>query len=307
MVQACFVSGADEIVLVEASGCVRIYSLARRQYRPAHVQLVKVPRKIFSSSDGSCIFALESEDRANRLLAYHSASFGLKPDCHNIILPDGDPSFFELSSLGHRNLVHVIHMSLDDHTLTSTSLRITQESSSYQFTSRKLNSSLKAEQRAEHGAIHPLISCHEEMWTRFPVVAAVQRETLNQDGRSPSFIHFITPRENIDFGVCFKDMLKRCKKQTKKTFDIRLKTRKILAIAPDDLRLPISSSTFIMGEWIVELLCLLPIQIAVTRENLFLPLKDGVLSSDVESSMLGIDARNRSKYRNIDRPPKNLY
>ncbi|KZT34134.1 hypothetical protein SISSUDRAFT_314112 [Sistotremastrum suecicum HHB10207 ss-3] len=239
VVQACFVSGADEIVLVEASACVRIYSLARRQYRPAHVQLVNVPRRIFSSSDGSCIFALDSEDRVNRLLAYHSASFGLKPDCHKIPLPD------------------------DNHALTSTSLQITQESCSYQFTSRKLNSSLKAEQRAEHAAPHPLISCHEEMWTRFPVVAAVQRETLTQDGRSPSFIQFITPRENIDFGVHFKDMMRRCKKQTKKTFDTRLKTRKVLTVAPDDLRLPISSSTFIMGEWIVELLCLLPIQIAL--------------------------------------------
>ncbi|KAG6327965.1 hypothetical protein ID866_11124 [Astraeus odoratus] len=43
------------------------------------------------------------------------------------------------------------------------------------------------------------------------------------------------------------------------------------------------------GEWIVNLLCLIPIHIAVTRENRFIPLKDGVYSPELEKELLGAD------------------
>ena len=44
-----------------------------------------------------------------------------------------------------------------------------------------------------------------------------------------------------------------------------------------------------LGEWLVDLLCLIPIHIAITRENRFIPLKDGVTSSEWEKSLLGAD------------------
>jgi hypothetical protein len=40
------------------------------------------------------------------------------------------------------------------------------------------------------------------------------------------------------------------------------------------------SSEYQLGEWIIQLCCLIPIQIAVTRNNLFRPLKDGLFSSN---------------------------
>ena len=40
------------------------------------------------------------------------------------------------------------------------------------------------------------------------------------------------------------------------------------------------SSIYEMGEWIIQLCCLIPIQIAVARNNLFQPLKDGLSSND---------------------------
>ena len=49
------------------------------------------------------------------------------------------------------------------------------------------------------------------------------------------------------------------------------------------------SSVFHAGEWLVELLCLIPIQISVTRDNRFIPLKDGVWSPELEHSLLGAD------------------
>ncbi|CAI2161360.1 13694_t:CDS:10 [Funneliformis geosporum] len=42
------------------------------------------------------------------------------------------------------------------------------------------------------------------------------------------------------------------------------------------------SSIYEIGEWIIQLCCLIPIQIAVARNNLFQPLKDGLSSNDIE-------------------------
>lgn len=44
---------------------------------------------------------------------------------------------------------------------------------------------------------------------------------------------------------------------------------------------------FRTGEWLMGILCLIPIHIAVTRENRFIPLKDGVWSAELERGLLG--------------------
>ncbi len=46
-------------------------------------------------------------------------------------------------------------------------------------------------------------------------------------------------------------------------------------------------SSFKAGEWLVDLLCLIPIHIAVTRDNRFIPLRDGIWSAEVERDLLG--------------------
>ena len=46
-------------------------------------------------------------------------------------------------------------------------------------------------------------------------------------------------------------------------------------------------STFLLGEWLVDILCLIPIHIAVARDNRFIPMKDGVMSADYERSLVG--------------------
>lgn len=51
----------------------------------------------------------------------------------------------------------------------------------------------------------------------------------------------------------------------------------------------LATSLFKAGEWLAELLCLIPIQIAVTKENQFAPLKDGVDNEALERRLLGAD------------------
>ncbi|KAH9984573.1 hypothetical protein BJV77DRAFT_1062131 [Russula vinacea] len=48
-------------------------------------------------------------------------------------------------------------------------------------------------------------------------------------------------------------------------------------------------SRFRAGEWLADLLCLIPIHIAITYENRFVPLKDGVVSPRLEKSLLGAE------------------
>ena len=48
-------------------------------------------------------------------------------------------------------------------------------------------------------------------------------------------------------------------------------------------------SCFRAGEWLADLLCLIPIHIAITHENRFVPLKDGVVSPQLEKSLLGAE------------------
>jgi len=43
------------------------------------------------------------------------------------------------------------------------------------------------------------------------------------------------------------------------------------------------------GDWLATLFCLIPVHIAITSQNRFIPLKDGVLSSKFEDSVLGFD------------------
>ncbi|KAF9231334.1 hypothetical protein BU15DRAFT_90941 [Melanogaster broomeanus] len=52
---------------------------------------------------------------------------------------------------------------------------------------------------------------------------------------------------------------------------------------------PWNVSQYRAGEWLVDFLCLIPIHIAITKENRFVPLTDGVYSPDLEKSLLGAD------------------
>ncbi|KDN46510.1 hypothetical protein RSAG8_04163, partial [Rhizoctonia solani AG-8 WAC10335] len=49
------------------------------------------------------------------------------------------------------------------------------------------------------------------------------------------------------------------------------------------------TSEFKLGSFIIELLCLIPLHLAVTRENRFIPLKDGVWDPEYERSLLGAE------------------
>lgn len=50
-----------------------------------------------------------------------------------------------------------------------------------------------------------------------------------------------------------------------------------------------------MGDWLVGLFCLIPIHLAITGSNRFIPLKDGVISPEFEQSLLGANVAQISE------------
>lgn len=50
-----------------------------------------------------------------------------------------------------------------------------------------------------------------------------------------------------------------------------------------------------MGDWLVGLFCLIPIHLAITGSNRFIPLKNGVISPEFEQSLLGANVAQISE------------
>lgn len=289
--QACFVTGAEEIFLFDDSDCSsRIYSMVTQDYRPAPLQFLIKPLAVFSSPDGACLLAIERENHLCRVRVYHWASFG-STDGIVLDLPDAASTSFGVTSLGERNVVHVLMLSQLHHTCYSASLHISRATSEFLFRAQdeRDHPIVIGQQHTRHNSI---LKCHSEMWTRFPVVPAIGRSTIRSQGRAPTWLQYVTAhRAHHDlFAPYWCDMISSFEKSTRKPVD-DLKGRFVKGIDFDprssDWRRP--SSQFCVGEWLVELFCLIPIQICITRDNRFIPLKDGVWSPDFERSLLGAD------------------
>jgi hypothetical protein len=90
-------------------------------------------------------------------------------------------------------------------------------------------------------------------------------------------------------------MIQTFEKTTRKPTDDELRGIQVSAITFDLVVTGLAAdkewrvSRFRAGEWLVDCLCLIPIHIAITKENRFIPLKDGVSSAELEKSLLGAE------------------
>jgi hypothetical protein len=135
-----------------------------------------------------------------------------------------------------------------------------------------------------------LIDCHADVWTRFPVPAAIPRQmmtfsavprqrslTLSMEGNRNAVPHY------------WANLISIFERVTQKPTANQLASIGALAQTFEECVDGMSSDLPALhtGEWIMGILCLVPIQIAVTRENHFIPLKDGVRSAELEHALLG--------------------
>ena len=259
--------------------------------RPASLRLSQIPRAIYSSPDGSCLLTVQEENGVPTLMAHHWSTFA-STDGISVTLPDFpvDLNTALLTSIVHRNNIYLIGLDLESQSCRSVILNITRKAAEFTFQERRSKAPFG------HGVDNCLINCHVGVWTRFPVVPAVKRHTITSlSERQQKMLVFITNADGLPFSSHFSDLIHTFERSSRKPTGDELKSLSVSASTfPSFVQQFLSNpdwlvSNFRAGEWLADLLCMIPIHIAITRENRFFPLKDGVVSAELEKSLLGAE------------------
>ena len=262
--------------------------------RPASLQLSHIPRAIYSSPDGSCVLAVQEEDGQSTVTAYHWSTFA-STNGISVTLPDFpvDLNAALLTSIIDRNNVHLIGLDLESRSCRSVILGITRKATEFSFQERR---SKAPSGHGNHTVHNCLIDCHADVWTRFPVVPAVKRHTTTSSSeRQQKTLVFVSDGDGRPVSPHFSDLIHTFERASRKPTGDELRGISVSACTfPSFVQQFLSSpdwavSRFRAGEWLADLLCLIPIHIAITYENRFVPLKDGVVSPRLEKSLLGAE------------------
>ena len=309
--KACFTSGSEELLLVDSQAIARVFSLTTMQFRcvssilnsiqdlnglfrPASLDLHRVPTEVLSSPDGSCFLIVTSDGASTSIIAHHWCTFG---STDGVPLPitewAGDNSIV-ISSFVRKSSVYLLKLDLSTRTCSSVALDITRKVTEFMFREKGGRGVLS---RDAHLTVHNcLVDCHADVWTRFPVLPAVQRAIISSGDRCRRSILFVTSRDHDRYRAHFADMIEMFERSSKKPTGDKLSTLLISATTFENFVTDFSpnaewenTSLFKIGEWVVDILCLIPIHLALARDNRFVPLKDGVYSAEVEKSLLGAE------------------
>ncbi|KAG8900672.1 hypothetical protein FRB99_005823 [Tulasnella sp. 403] len=289
IVAAAFFSGSEELCLMERNGRVRVFSFIAQSFKPGTIQLGQGVYHLQTSPDGTALIAVEQGQTGKKLGVFHHASFGYNQAGINADLPQefNTTTSFTLTSIGDRRNVFLMALSPSTRSLHSVAIDISRKETEYQFRAK----AEKAQSSVSTPTIHnSLIDCFLEVWSRYPVVAAIQRETFSGSARLPLSVTFVSDEPDRPFEPYFKRMVRDFERVSKKPTEKRLDKIVIEAARFEDLEWEApTSSTYKAGEWLAELLCLIPIHIALARENRFVPLKDGILDPELERQLLGAE------------------
>ncbi|QRW13389.1 hypothetical protein RhiLY_12388 [Ceratobasidium sp. AG-Ba] len=287
-----FVSGSDELYVFGSLGGVRIFSLSKKDFRSASVHLAARGRDAFSTPDGSCLLVSvldESLSSSQELLAFHSASFGdnqdgIRPEQS---LPNSDTRRI-VTSLQGRDRIYVLSYCSKSRIINSCAVRVKQRVTNYVYgTDLSRRPTNFGNQR--HTVNNCFLDCHREAWTRYPIVSAIPRSTSLSTLQRPRSLIFSSPVDLSLASVYFSRMLESFKKATRKPISTALAETRVLSSLDHPVALvqQINRSRYPLGRFFVELLCLIPLHLAVARDNRFIPFKDGVQSPEHERSLLG--------------------
>lgn len=253
-----------------------------------------MPHAIYSSPDGSCVLMVQEEDEGLTLTAYHWSTFASTSGI-SVAIPNFpvDLNSALLTSIVSRSNIHLIGLDLDSRSCRSVILDITRKATEFTFQERRSKASTG---HGKHTVHNCLIDCHADVWTRFPVVPAVKRRTITSSSeRQQKTLVFVTNDDRRPFSSHFSDIIHTFERASRKPTGDELRGISVSARTfPSFAQLFLSSpdwpvSRFRAGEWLADLLCLIPIHIAITQENRFVPLKDGVVSAQLERSLLGAE------------------
>jgi hypothetical protein len=226
-------------------------------------------------------------DGVTGIRCFHWASFGSNTGVE-IPWPEQIPttSSMVVSSLGYRSIPHLIFLDPEDAICHSLLVEITQKSSEFSF---RADMGPNSRTRSKKGTTNnSIIDCHAEVWTRFPVHATIRKENTEAAFHYPNSIHFVSSSPPPSFEPYFSNLIREFETKTRKPTKGLLKQIRVSASQDWDLTSScLEISELQAGEWLVGMFCLIPIQLAITKNNRFIPLKDGVSSPEFEKSLLG--------------------
>ena len=189
----------------------------------------------------------------------------------------------------NRERVFLIGLDSDAGTIQSIAIDITKRVT--EFMCKGKGKKTRGERQTIHNV---LLDCHAEVWTRFPVLPAVKRRTVTSlSERQQMKLTFVSEQHTRPFNSYFSDLIDTFQRTTRKPTGDELRRIKVSATDFESFRDKVflnpewDVSRYRVGEWLVDLLCLIPIHIAVCRENRIIPLANGILSAELERSPLG--------------------
>ncbi|PKY13750.1 hypothetical protein RhiirB3_425628 [Rhizophagus irregularis] len=332
-----FIKDTEDLCFVEKSGRARIFNLINQQFRPAVCNLPPNAANVLSSPDGSCIVAFvkekikvenstndenENDEKDNltddeqdstnresdlkeicRAYVYFCTNFG---DSVSKVI-DLPPTIQSLEYL-HFTCInklqnHLMSLDLENGCFNSIIVKITVERNQYRF--QEQSKDIKP-------VIKPNIlkDAYGLMFEKYPIENCIDSE--QNSSLSLKIVIDIDENNEIEkYGKKFEEYITKIfenlKHSTKKPAEI-LKKFSTSVIAFQELDIENTkyqkefSSQYNLGEWIIQLCCLIPIQIAKMRNNLFQPLKDGLLLD--ESDQVELDNNSYSFY--LDGIVKNI-
>jgi hypothetical protein len=259
--------------------------------RPASMQLQTLPSAIYSSPDGSCLLVLHTRDSTPSLIAYHLETFGSTGGIA-LDVPDFPLDGAMLTSMVSRGQVFFLGLDIEAQAVKSIVIDITKKATEFMF-KEKRSKHISTTRPTQHNI---LLDCHAEVWTRFPVLPAVKRRTISSlSERLQKTLTFIADDPSRPFASYFSNLVQTFEKTMRKPTGDELSSVKVSAAQFRPFWTEVLSqpdwkvSRYRVGEWLVDLLCLIPIHIAVCRENRFIPLANGVISAELERSLLGAE------------------
>ncbi|KAF8321130.1 hypothetical protein DL93DRAFT_2224184 [Clavulina sp. PMI_390] len=285
-----FINGSEELVITDDAGHARIFSLVTEQFRPASINLALPPDATFVATDGSCIFFVHKNDEKGEssVQVHHVASFGTKKAGTTFNIPALVWPHASLTSFGTRSNAYMVAWLPERTQLVSYRFQITTRISEFSFKAQDRQRQKDGRRRTRHNSI---LDVHSDVWARFPVASTIERSTPSSK-KEASLIQFITSSPGRPFVRYFAQMVQQFEKSTQKPTQGRLGELTVEAIGYDVLHTDghtFDITTYPAGKWLVELLCLIPIHIAITAGNRFVPLANGVISAEFERSLLGAD------------------
>lgn len=225
--------------------------------------LDQFPTNIHSTPDGACLLLSFTVGSKLILKAYHWATFGSTSGIA-VICPDTFTEPLLVTAMVNRSSVHVMSLDTSNKACSSLALDITKKITDFTF--REHGGAGSSKGKSANTLHNCLIDCHEDVWTRFPVLAAVQRQAiLSSDGRCTPKLVFVVDREEHHQHISphFLEMKHRFHQKTHKPLSSDLKNLEVIA---QDFNQFLHSpdwdkSTFCVGEWLVSIICLVCIPV----------------------------------------------